>query len=63
MYGWSGFWYYIAWLVTIVTLLYSMGLVTLYGIQFSNMKTYQFLTSMVVNFFYIVIIEEPAKVV
>ena len=38
-----------------------MGLVAMYGMQFSNMKTYQFVTSMVINFFYTIIIEEPMK--
>ena len=55
-------WYFIGWVVTVITLLYSMGLVAMYGIQFSNMKTYQFITSMVINFFYTIIIEEPIKV-
>ena len=61
LYGWAGYFYYIGWLLTLLTLLGSMGMVTLYGMQFSNMKTYQWLTSMVINFFYTLFIVEPCK--
>ena len=40
-----------------------MALVALNGMQFSKMKTYQWLTALVVNFFFTILIVEPCKVI
>ena len=39
-----------------------MGLVALYGISFGNRRTYQWLTAMMVNFFWNLFVEQPIKV-
>ena len=40
-----------------------MAMVALNGMQFSKMKTYQWLTALVVNFFFTILIVEPCKVI
>ena len=60
--GWPGYTFLLGWLFTLATLLLAMAVTALQGIQFSNMKTYQWLTSIVVNFFYTMFIVEPVKV-
>ena len=40
-----------------------MALVALDGMRFSKMKTYQWLTALVVNFFFTILIVEPCKVI
>ena len=39
-----------------------MGLVGAYGISFGNLKTYQWITAMFVNFFWNIFIESVIKV-
>ena len=39
-----------------------MGLVALYGISFGHRRTYQWLTAMMVNFFWNLFVEQPIKV-
>ena len=51
------------WALCLTTWLGSMALVALYGMQFSKMKTYQWLTALVVNFFFTILIVEPCKVI
>ena len=78
MYHWPGYLYFVGkkkyflicpelcslgWALCLTTWLGSMALVALYGLQFSKMKTYQWLTALVVNFFFTILIVEPCKVI
>ena len=62
MYHWPGYAFFIGWLLCLLTLFGSVGVVALMAMQFSNMKTYQWVTAIVVNFFFTILFVEPVKV-
>ena len=63
LYHWPGYLYFVGWVLCLTTFLGSMALVTVWGMNFSNMKTYQWITAVVVNFFFTILFVEPVKVV
>ena len=62
MYHWPGYAFFIGWLLCLLTLFGSVGVVAVMAMQFSNMKTYQWVTAIVVNFFFTILFVEPVKV-
>ena len=60
--GWPGYCYFIGWTVVVLCILGGMGMVALYGISFGNNKCYQWVTAMVVNFFWQLFFESIVKV-
>ena len=60
--GLPGYCYFIAWILTFILIFGGVALVAAYGISFGNLKTYQWVTAMVVNFFWNIFIESLVKV-
>ena len=60
--GLPAYCYFIAWILTILFIIGGMGMVAAYGISFGNLKTYQWVTAMTVNFFWQIFIESVIKV-
>ena len=60
--GWPGYAYFIGWIVVLLCIVGGMGIVALYGLSFGNNKCYQWVTAMVVNFFYQLFFESVVKV-
>ena len=60
--GLPGYCYFIAWIITVLFIIGGMGMVAAYGISFGNLKTYQWVTAMTVNFFWQIFIESVIKV-
>ena len=54
--------YFFAWILTAIFIMVSMALVAAYGFTFGNLKTYQWITSIVVNFFWNIFVESVIKV-
>ena len=62
LYHWPGYLFLVGWILCITTLLGSMAIVALWVMNFSKMKTYQWVTGFVVNFFFTILFVEPLKV-
>ena len=60
--GWPSWCYFAGWALTVLSITVGMGLVAAYGISFGNRRTYQWLTAMMVNFFWNLFVEQPIKV-
>ena len=56
------FFRYIAWIICLGTIVTSIFFILAYGIAFGNDKTYQWLSSMIVSFFFAILVVEPLKV-
>ena len=60
--GWPSYCYFIGWLVVILCILGGMAMVGLFGVSFGNNTCYQWVTAMVVNFFWQMFFESIVKV-
>ena len=63
LYHWPGYLFIVGWILCLTTFLGSMALVALWVMNFSKMKTYQWVTGFVINFFFTILFVEPLKVV
>jgi len=60
--GWPGYCYSLGWLMVVLCIVGGMGIVALYGISFGNNKCFQWVSTMVVNFFWQLFLESVIKV-